>query len=414
MSATEIKQYSDEMLVEVSLDKKKHALVKTLSGGQKRKLQLIIAMAGNTKLVLLDEPSSGMDPTARRDTWNLIKKFKKNRIVILTTHYMDEADVLGDRIAIMSKGRLKCCGSSLFLKKKFGLGSILEIQQVDPTKPMTELEDLLNTYAEKAVDLVSSDLQKSDLKKIEGRVDESNSYVIKVPELISPFFTQIFKEIDDNKDRFNIKQYNMRVSSLEEVFNNIGEMEHKAEVDKGLASSQDVDLPFMEVQTKPVSDQEMFKIMYWRRKLISDRKKEYMRGIIFPMLIAILILQTIIGSLIRSWPSISISNVNMVFAGKNGDPNAPNFKLAFSDNFDTSGGSISINDFVKQNQALNSLTTRQINDYSKEAKAEDTAASFSKAMADEVMNEDVDGRFNGGLFMAKQQKNDLELYIMAN
>jgi ABC-type multidrug transport system ATPase subunit len=56
---------------------------------------------------------------------------KMDRIIILTTHYMDEADVLGDRIAIMSKGKLQCCGSSLFLKKKYGLGNLLEIDQID-------------------------------------------------------------------------------------------------------------------------------------------------------------------------------------------------------------------------------------------------------------------------------------------
>jgi ATP-binding cassette subfamily A (ABC1) protein 3 len=78
-------------------------------------------------LILLDEPSSGMDPTARRDTWDLIKSHSKGKIIILTTHYMDEADALGDRIAIMSKGKLKTCGSSLFLKQKYGLGTIIEI-----------------------------------------------------------------------------------------------------------------------------------------------------------------------------------------------------------------------------------------------------------------------------------------------
>ena len=67
----------------------------------------MFALAGDTKLLLLDEPSSGMDPTARRETWGLIKSLAKGRIIILTTHYMDEADELGDRIAIMSKGRLK-------------------------------------------------------------------------------------------------------------------------------------------------------------------------------------------------------------------------------------------------------------------------------------------------------------------
>ena len=88
---------------------------------------MIIALAGDTRLIMLDEPSSGMDPTARRDTWDLIKNHSKGKIVILTTHYMDEADALGDRIGIMSKGKLKVVGSSLFLKKKYGLGTILEI-----------------------------------------------------------------------------------------------------------------------------------------------------------------------------------------------------------------------------------------------------------------------------------------------
>ena len=63
-------------------------------------------MAGDTKLILLDEPSSGMDPTARRETWDLIKSAAKGRIVILTTHYMDEADALGDRIGILNRGKL--------------------------------------------------------------------------------------------------------------------------------------------------------------------------------------------------------------------------------------------------------------------------------------------------------------------
>ena len=68
-----------------------------------------------------------MDPISKRESWDLIKAYKKDKIIILTTHYMDEAEELGDRIAVMSKGKLKCCGSSLFLKKKYGLEIILEI-----------------------------------------------------------------------------------------------------------------------------------------------------------------------------------------------------------------------------------------------------------------------------------------------
>lgn len=79
---------------------------KDLSGGQKRKLQLCISLLGDAQFVLLDEPTSGMDPTARRETWKLIEEAKKGRLIILTTHYMDEAEYLADRVAIVSKGQL--------------------------------------------------------------------------------------------------------------------------------------------------------------------------------------------------------------------------------------------------------------------------------------------------------------------
>ena len=76
----------------------------TYSGGNKRKLSVSIALCGGSKFVLLDEPTSGMDLGARRFLWDMLMKYKKGRIVILTTHYMDEADVLGDNIGIMAKG----------------------------------------------------------------------------------------------------------------------------------------------------------------------------------------------------------------------------------------------------------------------------------------------------------------------
>ena len=87
-------------------------------------------MIGNSKIVLLDEPSSGMDTTARRNMWEMLKKNKNGKIVILTTHYMDEADILGDRIAIMAEGDVQCNGSSLFLKNRYGVGYNLTIAKV--------------------------------------------------------------------------------------------------------------------------------------------------------------------------------------------------------------------------------------------------------------------------------------------
>jgi len=106
--------------VGVAPDKKKQA--GSLSGGNRRKLSVAIALCGNSRLVLLDEPTAGMDLSARRGLWDMLKNYRNNRIIILTTHYMDEADVLGDRIGIMGKGKVLCLGSSLFLKNRYGAG----------------------------------------------------------------------------------------------------------------------------------------------------------------------------------------------------------------------------------------------------------------------------------------------------
>ena len=73
------------------------------------------------QILFLDEPTSGMDPEARRQTWDILQSQRAGRTMILSTHYMDEADLLGDRIAIMADGQIQCCGSSIFLKNIYGL-----------------------------------------------------------------------------------------------------------------------------------------------------------------------------------------------------------------------------------------------------------------------------------------------------
>ena len=93
------------MLGEVDLKDQKDLLSKNLSGGQKRRVNIGIALLGGSKIVLLDEPSSGLDPKSRRNLWDMLKRHKRDRIMILTTHFMEEADILGDRIAIITKGK---------------------------------------------------------------------------------------------------------------------------------------------------------------------------------------------------------------------------------------------------------------------------------------------------------------------
>ncbi|XP_058870789.1 phospholipid-transporting ATPase ABCA1-like isoform X2 [Acipenser ruthenus] len=124
------------MLEDVGLPHKRREQTKNLSGGMQRKLSVAIAFIGGSKVVILDEPTAGVDPYSRRGIWDLLLKYRKERTIILSTHYMDEADLLGDRIAIISQGRLCCCGSPLFLKTQLGMGYYLTaVKRDSETRP---------------------------------------------------------------------------------------------------------------------------------------------------------------------------------------------------------------------------------------------------------------------------------------
>ena len=110
------------LLEDCGLTLKANEKSKNLSGGMKRKLSIALAFCGKSEIILLDEPTAGVDPFARRGIWDLLLKYKSKRTIILSTHHMDEADVLGNRIAIISQGELKCVGSPIWLRTQFGGG----------------------------------------------------------------------------------------------------------------------------------------------------------------------------------------------------------------------------------------------------------------------------------------------------
>lgn len=129
-----------DKLAEVALTHVENAQVRTFSGGMKRRLSMAISSLGDPRVLFLDEPTTGMDPKSRRHVWKLIQEMKKNRVVILTTHAMEEADVLSDRIAVMVKGRIKCIGTPLYLKNNFGDGYRLTfITRPDATEEVLEV-----------------------------------------------------------------------------------------------------------------------------------------------------------------------------------------------------------------------------------------------------------------------------------
>ncbi|CAJ2671488.1 unnamed protein product [Trifolium pratense] len=203
------------MADEVGLADKINTVVRSLSGGMKRKLSLGIALIGNSKVIILDEPTSGMDPYSMRLTWQLIKKIKKGRIILLTTHSMDEADELGDRIAIMANGSLKCCGSSLFLKHHYGVGYTLTLVKSAPTASIAG--DIVYQYIPTATCI--------------SEVGTEISF--RLPMASSSTFERMFREIEGcmkkpvmsmeisgscEKDSYGIESYGISVTTLEEVF----------------------------------------------------------------------------------------------------------------------------------------------------------------------------------------------------
>lgn len=108
-----------------------HIWAQNLSGGNKRKLSVSMAIMGNPPIIFLDEPSTGVDPQAKRFMWNIITKISRERktsSVILTTHSMEEAEALCSEIGIMVKGEFKCFGSALRIKDRYGTGYEIEFK----------------------------------------------------------------------------------------------------------------------------------------------------------------------------------------------------------------------------------------------------------------------------------------------
>jgi ABC-2 type transport system ATP-binding protein len=116
-----------QMLAEVQLTEKADNTVKELSGGQRQRLSIAVGLVNDPKVLFLDEPTTGLDPQARRHLWELIKQIKaKGKTVILTTHYMDEAEVLCDRIAIMDHAKIVALDTTANLLASSGVGTRIE------------------------------------------------------------------------------------------------------------------------------------------------------------------------------------------------------------------------------------------------------------------------------------------------
>ncbi|XP_071052864.1 phospholipid-transporting ATPase ABCA3-like [Onthophagus taurus] len=215
----EIKKYINLL----ELTAKTNAKSKTLSGGMKRKLCVGIALCGNSKVCVFDEPTAGMDPAARRSVWDLLHQQKSERTILLSTHFMDEADVLGDRIAIMAGGQLQCCGTSFFLKKKYGAGYYL-VMEKKPKCDVNAVTKLLKKYI--------------PTTKVETDVGSELTYLL--PKEYSSVFQGMLRDFENQADKLGIVTFGVSLTSMEEVFMKTG-IEHKLQEDTTENINDDTD-----------------------------------------------------------------------------------------------------------------------------------------------------------------------------
>ncbi|XP_052050493.1 ABC-type organic anion transporter ABCA8A-like [Apodemus sylvaticus] len=177
--------------------------VKTLSEGVKRKLCFVLSILGNPSVVLLDEPSTGMDPEGQQQMWQAIQATFTNtdRGALLTTHYMAEAEAVCDRVAIMVSGRLRCIGSIQHLKSKFGKEYLLEMKVKTPTQVEPLNMEIMRLFPQAA-----------------RQERYSSLMVYKLPrEDVQPL-SQAFFKLETVKQNFDLEEYSLSQSTLEQVF----------------------------------------------------------------------------------------------------------------------------------------------------------------------------------------------------
>ncbi|XP_061720789.1 phospholipid-transporting ATPase ABCA7-like [Cydia pomonella] len=190
-----------DLFSKLQLSNKANALTCALSGGMKRRAQLACAVAGGAQVLVLDEPTSGLDVETRRELWDLLLSLRGERTVLLTTHFMEEADALGDRIAALHHGRVRCHATSMFLKRAIGTGYRLSFTTIG---------------APKEAAITSSITAVVPNATIRDRRPNGVSY--NLPAKDTARFPQLFASLEDARSKLQIDTIGVGKSTLDEVF----------------------------------------------------------------------------------------------------------------------------------------------------------------------------------------------------
>ena len=237
VDSKEVENEVNKTLHDFQLEDIQYMLAKNLSAGQRRKLSISISLIGGSKVIFLDEPSSGMDITSRRNLWEILKRQTDGKIIILTTHYMEEASVLGKRIGIINAGKMKCIGSPLFLIEKYGRFMSLNVTKEE------------NCDSQKVIDFVKNNAENTEYEALSEEImfripikSEDNGKKIKFD--LKSFFTNF----DNNIKQLKIKSYSVSMPTLEDVFLNV--------------AAEDKNNSKEELESKKKEEQENDQILY--------------------------------------------------------------------------------------------------------------------------------------------------------
>ncbi|XP_059720199.1 ATP-binding cassette sub-family A member 9 isoform X3 [Haemorhous mexicanus] len=200
IKSKEVEQEVQKILELLDISNVQDTQAEKLSGGQKRKLSIGIAVLGNPQVLFLDEPTAGLDPLSRHRVWSLLREQQAGRVILFSTQFMDEADILADRKAFISHGRLKCVGSSLFLKQKWGICYHLRIH-VSESCDLENLTSLVRGYIPNAT--------------FSGHTQYELRYKLPLENIDK--FPDLFRGLESCSEQ-GIINYGVSMTTLEDVF----------------------------------------------------------------------------------------------------------------------------------------------------------------------------------------------------
>jgi len=191
-----------------------------LSGGMKRRLSIAMSVIGCPKCIFLDEPTTGLDPNTRRFVWDYILEIKKDRIIILTTHSMEEADALCTNIGIMVNGSLLSLGTPQQLKSMHGSGYRVVVRVKDGANVTEDDADPLLVVLKEEYDASDEQIVVTASKSVVEYIATSSTKTTRVFSITTPNLSLggLFQLLEDKKEEIGIIDYSVSQTTMEQVF----------------------------------------------------------------------------------------------------------------------------------------------------------------------------------------------------